>query len=38
LSGVWPDLEWVRIFCDSENLIDSASLVSEALSGSIASG
>jgi len=29
---------WVRIFRDGRNLIDSARLVSEALSGSIASG
>lgn len=29
---------WVRIFRDGRKLIDSARLVSEALSGSIASG
>jgi len=31
-------IHWVQIFCDGENLIDSARLVSEQLSGSIASG
>ena len=32
------DIVWVRIFCDGRNLIDSANLVSEALSGSVACG
>ena len=32
------DVDWVRIFCDGRKLIDSANLVSDGLSGSIAGG
>jgi hypothetical protein len=32
------DRRWVQIFCDGENLIDFARLVSAALSGSIICG
>ena len=38
LQNLLDQDQWVQIFCDGKNLIDSARLVSDALSGSVACG